>query len=184
MLKPEKGRLLISEPSMDDSNFFRSVILLAVHSKNESVGFILNQPTKIKVHHLIENFPKSSFPIYIGGPVERNSLHYIHTLGKEISGSQKIMKNLYWGGDFEMVLKLVKENKINNSNMRFFAGYSGWDEGQLISEIRSNSWITASSTTEDCMKLTSNKELWSSFIKKMESKYAIWTNLPTDPFLN
>jgi len=184
MLKPKKGRLLISEPSMGDSNFFRSVILLAIHNIDESVGFILNQPTKIKIHHLIENFPKSTFPIYIGGPVERNSLHYIHTLGNEISGSQEIMENLYWGGDFEMVRKLVEENKINNNNIRFFAGYTGWDKGQLVSEIRSNSWITASSTVENCMKLSTNKELWSSFIKKMDAKYAIWTNLPNDPFLN
>jgi len=96
MLKPKKGRLLISEPAMDDSNFFRSVILLAVHNKIESVGFVLNQPTKIKVHHLIENFPKSSFPIYIGGPVEKNSLHYVHTLGEKIEGSQEILDGLFW----------------------------------------------------------------------------------------
>ena len=121
MLKPKKGRLLISEPSMEDSNFFRSVILLAVHNKNESVGFVLNQPTKIKVHHLIENFPKSSFPIYIGGPVERNSLHYVHTIGTKIEGSQKILDGLYWGGDFEVVRKMVENNEVDSSNIRFFA---------------------------------------------------------------
>tara|TARA_B100001971_G_C18212834_1_gene551855 strand:- start:95 stop:436 length:342 start_codon:yes stop_codon:yes gene_type:complete len=83
MLKPKKGRFLISVPSMEDPNFFRSVILLAVHNEQESVGFVLNQPTKIKIHHLIKNFPKSDFPIYIGGPVERNSLQ--EDLIKEIS---------------------------------------------------------------------------------------------------
>ena len=184
MLKLKKGRLLISEPSMEDSNFFRSVILLAVHNKNESVGFVLNQPTKIKVHHLIVNFPKSSFPIYIGGPVERNSLHYVHTIGTKIEGSQEILDGLYWGGDFEVVRKLVENNEVDSSNIRFFAGYSGWDEGQLLKEIRENSWITVPANKESCMKLSSNKELWSSFIKKMDAKYAIWTNLPADPFLN
>ena len=184
MLKPKKGRLLISEPSMEDANFFRSVILLAVHDENESVGFVLNQPTKIKVHHLIEQFPKSDFPIYIGGPVERNSLHYIHTLGTKIEGAQKIMEGLYWGGDFEIVKQMVENKEVNNENIRFFAGYSGWDKDQLISEVRENSWITVPSDKECCMKLSSNKELWSSFIKKMDAKYAIWTNLPADPFLN
>ena len=184
MLKPKKGRLLISEPSMEDANFFRSVILLAVHNENESVGFVLNQPTKIKVHHLIEQFPKSDFPIYIGGPVERNSLHYIHTLGTKIEGSQKIMEGLYWGGDFEIVKQMVKNKEVDNDSIRFFAGYSGWDKDQLISEVRENSWIIVPSDKECCMKLSSNKELWSSFIKKMDAKYAIWTNLPADPFLN
>ncbi len=184
MLKPKKGRLLISVPSMEDANFFRSVILLAVHNDSESVGFVLNQPTKIKVHHLIESFPKSDFPIYIGGPVERNSLHYIHTLGKKIDGAQKIIDGLYWGGDFEVVKKLVENNEVDSSNIRFFAGYSGWDKNQLITEIRENSWIVVSSNKDCCMKLSKNKELWSSFIKKMDAKYAIWTNLPSDPFLN
>ena len=184
MLKPKKGRLLISEPSLEDANFFRSVILLAVHNENESVGFVLNQPTKIKVHHLIEQFPKSDFPIYIGGPVERNSLHYIHTLGTKIEGAQKIMEGLYWGGDFEIVKQMVENKEVDNDSIRFFAGYSGWEKDQLISEVRENSWIIAPSDKECCMKLSSNKELWSSFIKKMDAKYAIWTNLPTDPFLN
>ena len=184
MLKPKKGRLLISEPSMIDPNFFRSVILLTVHNEKESVGFVLNQPTKIKIHHLIENFPKSSFPIYVGGPVERNSLHYLHTYGKKIKGAQEILDGLFWGGDFDEIKKMIKNKEIDDNNIRFFAGYSGWDDGQLIAEIRKNSWITVPFDKESCMKLSSNKELWSSFIKKMESKYAIWTNLPKDPFLN
>ena len=184
MLKMKKGRLLISVPSMEDANFFRSVILVAVHNKNETVGFILNQPTKIKVHHLIENFPKSNFPIYIGGPVERNSLHYIHTIGAKIEGAQEITKDLYWGGDFEIVKRMVNNKEVDNNNIRFFAGYSGWAKHQLISEIKQNSWITSPSNKDICMKLSTNKELWSSFIKKMDRKYAIWTNLPIDPFLN
>ena len=117
MLKMKKGRLLISVPSMEDTNFFRSVILVAVHNKNETVGFILNQPTKIKVHHLIENFPKSNFPIYIGGPVERNSLHYIHTIGTKIEGAQEITKDLYWGGDFEIVKRMVNNKEVDSNNI-------------------------------------------------------------------
>ena len=170
MLKMKKGRLLISVPSMEDANFFRSVILVAVHNKNETVGFILNQPTKIKVHHLIENFLKSNFPIYIGGPVERNSLHYIHTIGEKIEGAQEITKDLYWGGDFEIVKRMVNNKEVDNNNIRFFAGYSGWEKHQLISEIKQNSWITSPSNKDICMKLSTNKELWSSFIKNLIEK--------------
>jgi len=184
MLNPKKGRFIISVPSMEDANFFRSVILLAVHNDLESVGFVLNQPTKIKIHHLIENFPKSDFPIYIGGPVERNSLHYIHTIGSKIDGAQEILEGLFWGGDFEIVKQLVKEKKINEDSIRFFAGYSGWNKNQLITEIRESSWIVVPSDKKTAMKLSANKELWSSFIKNMDAKYAIWTNLPSDPSLN
>ena len=30
-----------------------------------------------------------------------DSIYFIHSLGKEISGSILIKDNLYWGGDFE-----------------------------------------------------------------------------------
>ena len=56
-IKPKKGRLLISEPSMLDLNFKRSVLLITEHNDNESIAFILNQPTKIKIHDLFEDFP-------------------------------------------------------------------------------------------------------------------------------
>ena len=44
--KLEKGHLLIAEPSIiGDLSFNRSVILLADHTSEGSVGFILNKQT-------------------------------------------------------------------------------------------------------------------------------------------
>ena len=183
MLKPKKGRLLISEPSMEDSNFFRSVILLAVHNKNESVGFVLNQPTKIKVHHLIENFPKSSFPIYIGGPVEKQSLHFIHTLGSIIPNSKQIIDGIYFGGDFDTVIQLMHDKKITKNEIRFFVGYSGWEAEQLNNEIRDDAWIVQTAKNELCMNYSTPK-LWSDIIKTKKMEHAIWANMPKDPSLN
>ena len=69
MLKAKKGRLLIAEPSLEDSTFFKSVILLTHHENNESMGLILNQATNIKINEIISNISSDNFPIYIGGPV-------------------------------------------------------------------------------------------------------------------
>jgi len=44
-LEPSKGHLLIAEPSIiGDVSFNRSVILLADHSEQGSIGFIMNRP--------------------------------------------------------------------------------------------------------------------------------------------
>ena len=48
-LKAKKGRLLISEPTLADSYFKRSVIILTEHGENGSVGFILNKKTEMKL---------------------------------------------------------------------------------------------------------------------------------------
>lgn len=46
--QPQKGNLLVAEPSLTgDVSFNRSIVLLAEHNKEGSVGFILNKPYPI-----------------------------------------------------------------------------------------------------------------------------------------
>jgi len=183
MLKAKKGRLLIAEPSLEDSTFFKSVILLTHHENNESMGLILNQATNIKINEIISNISSDNFPIYIGGPVGRDSIQYIHTLGEIIPNSIKIIDDVYWGGDFDLILDLISENKISENELRFFLGYSGWEAEQLNIEIKERSWIVTRNQKEYCMK-NSNLDLWGEIIKTQAPKYAIWTNLPENPQLN
>ena len=183
MLILKKGRLLISEPSLNDPTFFKSVILLTHHTTDESIGLVLNHPTKINLNEILNNIPLSDFPVYIGGPVAKNSIHFIHTLGKIIPGNQKIIDVLYGGRDFEKIIKLMSDNRISKDEIRFFAGYSGWDAEQLNKEIKDNSWIVNKSNKKICMEYSSQK-LWGDIIKTKKKKYAIWTNMPKDPNMN
>ena len=183
MLNIKQGRLLISEPSLSDPTFFKSVVLITHHCINESVGLILNQKTKINLNELIDDIPSSNFPVYIGGPVEKNAIQFIHTIGNKISNAQEIIKGLYWGGDFNKVIELIHQNRISKEEIRFFAGYAGWHENQLNTEIRNNGWITHKSDINLCMKY-SDHNLWSTLMKTKKEKYAIWANMPTNPSLN
>jgi len=126
MLKAKKGRLLISEPTLNDNIFFKSVVLLTHHNDDESIGLILNHPTKINLNEILNNIPLSDFPVYIGGPVEKQSLHFLHTLGELIPNSIKITNAIYFGGDFDTVIQLMQDKKITKNEIRFFVGYSGW----------------------------------------------------------
>ena len=183
MLKAKKGRLLISEPSLNDNFFFKSVVLLTHHNDEESIGLILNQPTKINLNEILNNIPLSDFPVYIGGPLAKHSLHFIHTLGDLILNSKKITDDIYFGGDFDTVIQLMKNKKITKNEIRFFVGYSGWGEDQLNTEIREDSWIVESSKDDLCMNYSTPK-LWSDIMKTKKSDYAIWANMPKDPNLN
>ena len=183
MLKPKKVRLLISEPSLSDPTFFKSVILLTYHNSQESIGLILNQPTKIEIGDIFEEISSSEFPLYIGGPVAKNSIQFIHTLGGKINNSVEIANGIYWGGNFKEIIRLINNGEISNKDIRFFAGYSGWEANQLNQEIEENSWIISVAKKETCMQY-SNPNLWSNIIKTKASKYAIWTNMPTNPHLN
>jgi putative transcriptional regulator len=181
-LKPKTGRLLISEPSMSDTNFQMSVLIITQHNQDETIGFILNQQTSFKINDLIDNFPKFDAKIYIGGPVEKNSLHFIHTLGNKIKNSVQLTDNLYWSGSFEDLIFLIENGEVNSNQIRFFAGYSGWSSDQLEQELETDSWIVANS---DSINLEGNdKKLWRNFLKTMNKEYAIWSNMIEDPSLN
>ena len=183
MLKAKKGRLLISEPTLFDETFFKSVILLTHYSKEESIGLILNKPTKINLNEILEEINSDQFTIYVGGPVGKNSIQFIHTLGEKISKSIEILEGLYWGGDFDQVTQLINAGEVTREEMKFFIGYTGWGEEQLDKEIREESWIVTKGSNEECIKHTTS-QIWSELIKTQKNKYAIWTNLPKDPSLN
>ncbi|HMP29692.1 MAG TPA: YqgE/AlgH family protein, partial [Saprospiraceae bacterium] len=81
------GILLISEPFSQDSNFKKTVVLLADYTVNEgSVGFVLNRPTNLKIHELISSFPEFDSNVYYGGPVGIDTIHYVHRKGDLIEG--------------------------------------------------------------------------------------------------
>ena len=42
-LAPEQGKVLVSEPTLRDTYFKRSVVLLTEHSQNGTVGFVLHK---------------------------------------------------------------------------------------------------------------------------------------------
>ena len=183
MQKIQNGSFLIAHPTMLDDTFFKSIILITHHNSEETIGLIINNPSKIKLYEIIDDLPKSDFPVYIGGPVAKNSIHYIHDLGDAIPNSIKIIEGLYFGGDFDTVKDLIWNKKINKNQIRFFAGYSGWEAYQLQNELKEDSWLIKEKNKILSMKY-SNLELWSKVLRKMEKKYAIWSNLPKNPSLN
>lgn len=183
VLKPIKGRLLVSLPFLNDSFFGRSVVLLTEHNDQGSVGFILNKPFNTKIHNAIKDFPESGSKLYVGGPVENNSLFYLHTLGDLINDSIEIFKGLYWGGNFETIKLLISSEQIKSKDIKFFAGYSGWGPNQLQRELKEKSWVVSESTIKNIMDYN-HENLWKEIVEKSGKENALWANYPINPSLN
>lgn len=182
-LSPSKGRLLISEPFMGDYYFGRSVILLAEHNEEGSFGVILNKPVSAKFNEVLKDFPDFDAPMYLGGPVETDSLFYIHTLGEQIEGATEILDGLYWGGDIEVLKELILLKKIDSKDVRFFIGYSGWGAEQLNTELKRNSWVITRSSKKRVLS-TDPMMMWEKFLSKMGDNYKYWNKFPIDPTMN
>ncbi|WP_115463143.1 YqgE/AlgH family protein [Winogradskyella aurantiaca] len=182
--KPEKGQLLIAEPSIiGDLSFNRAVILLADHNSLGSVGFILNKPLDYNLKDLIDG-TESTIRVFNGGPVEQDNLYFIHTSPELIPNSIEIANGIYWGGDFNIVLDLINSGAISGDNIKFFLGYSGWDENQLDSELESKAWLVSNNTYKNAIVSKLGKTFWRDKMLELGGDYCIWSNAPENPSYN
>ena len=181
-LRPQKGRIIISEPFLQGNYFCRSTILLVDYSTTGAVGFILNKPFETRIKELANILPGYIPEVFAGGPVGNDSLFYIHTLGEKIKGSLKVKDELYWGGDFDEVKSAIATGIGQPDQVKFFIGYSGWSPGQLEDEIAENSWLVTEADIKLIMK--SNQNFWLDSVKNAGGPYDIWQNFPEDPNSN
>ena len=182
-VKPTKGSILVSEPYLADPNFERTIILLCEHNAEGSFGFVLNKPSQAKITDLIEGMKNFDATVYVGGPVQQDTLHYIHRLDT-LEDAVEIGNGIYWGGNFEQLNLMLLSQKLTDADLKFYLGYSGWSEGQLEEELKANSWIVSDTVDEKLVFETNPEIMWQKALKAMGGRFSVYSNYPVDPRLN
>ena len=182
-VKPKKGSILVSEPYLADPNFERTIILLCEHNAEGSFGFVLNKPSQAKITDLIEGMKNFNATVYVGGPVQQDTLHYIHCLDT-LEDAVEIGNGIYWGGNFEQLNLMLLSQKLTDADLKFYLGYSGWSEGQLEEELKANSWIVSDNVDEKLIFETNPEIMWQKALKAMGGRFSVYSNYPVDPRLN
>jgi putative transcriptional regulator len=183
MISPAKGILLIANPFLKDPNFVRTVIFVCEHQPEGTFGFVLNKLFPKKLNELLPDLENIDYPVYQGGPVQGDTLHFLHQYPDLISGGDEVMKGIYWGGNFESLQIHLKNNDIEPEKIRFFVGYSGWIEGQLDYELQEESWLTVEATRKLIFN-TSPENIWKESLKHLGGNYEMMINYPLDPQFN
>jgi putative transcriptional regulator len=172
------GKLLLAEPFMMDPNFKRAVVLLCEHGEEGTIGFIMNKPLNMQVDQLVQDFPEDfEAEVYFGGPVQTDTIHFIHQLGDLIEDSRDIGGGLYWGGDFDKLKFLMRSELVKPRDIRFFVGYAGWSEGQLADEMGYGSWVLADMDSNYLFNSSPN-ELWEQVMYDKGDTFTILSKLP------
>ncbi len=180
-IKP--GKILIADPFLKDPNFMRTVIFICEHQQEGSFGFVLNKPYDQNIGELLVDLEEYDFPVYFGGPVQLDTVHFLHNCPELIHGGFEVIEGIFWGGDFQEVVQLIKAGKLSAKDIRFFIGYSGWSEGQLVAEMKEKSWITSDGTRE-LIFIKNIKDTWKVALKNLGGEYVQMVNYPIDPQLN
>ena len=173
-----KGKILIASPNLlFDSFFSKSIILIVDKTEDGYTGFILNKPIKSKIKEV------KNFTIYNGGPVSRDNLYFIYKTKDPIRGSLKISNNIYWGGNLDEIYKLINMKIIDETKIRFFIGYSGWEHNQLNNEIENKNWIVGNSRKENILNIN-NRNHWKSEMRRLGGEFLLWSESPDNPVSN
>lgn len=181
---PERGDFLISEPYLPDPNFERTVIYLCEHDENGSFGFVLNKPTQTRPGDLVEELEGFASSVFVGGPVQQNTLHFLHRGSLGLEREKEILNGIFWGIDFDSLLDKIGNRTISATDVKFFVGYSGWSPGQLHDEIESKSWIVFKNVQHQLVFDVPHFHLWQSVLQQKGGKYRLISNYPLDPRLN
>lgn len=179
----QRGTLLLSEPFLADENFVRSVVLICEHNEQGSFGLVLNKETTFQLTDVSEVNLNLPISLFVGGPVEINTLHFLHANGEGISGGIPIADGLIWGGDFDQMRTNMLSGKLDESQIRYFIGYSGWDTGQLESELDEKAWIIYNRNLDNILQIEHHK-LWRTLMNELGGTYKEMANYPLDPSMN
>ncbi|MBB6459084.1 YqgE/AlgH family protein [Flammeovirga kamogawensis] len=178
----ESGDLLLSEPFLKDQHFGRAVILMCQHDEEKgSFGLIINKPSMVTIEE-VESRLSIDSPIYVGGPVEQDTLHYIHKF-KDITNTVPLKDGLYWGGNYEEIQALNAQGKLTDTNCRFFMGYAGWTDHQLRTELKENSWVVSNARLKGILEQPAD-DLWKETLQEMGGKYKVFANAAKNLRLN
>lgn len=185
-MSPREGSLLVAEPFLSDEHFNHAVITLIDYSPSAStMGIVMNRTSGYTLGQMVEGFADDvDIPIYIGGPMSRNRMFYIHRLGDLFNGAIEIMPGLWIGGNYQQVLQYVREGYPTDDLIRFFIGYSGWDAGQLEEEIKDHVWAVTNPLSPEQMLRDNDDSYWHKVVKNMGTRYRGWQMQPMFPAAN
>ncbi len=179
-----QGHLLIAAPSLQDPNFFRTVVLLVQHNDQGALGVILNRPLEATIEEAwsqVSELPcNAEGSLYQGGPCP-GPLMVLHS---DASLSQvEVCPGVFFNTDKESIEQLVTQS---NGPLKFFVNYAGWGAGQLEGEIEAGGWVTTPAGPTQVF--TNDDHLWHAVLKLADRRSrlaGIDPNLiPDDPSVN
>lgn len=188
MPRLRSSSLLISQPFLGDPNFERTVVLVCRHDEEDGTfGLVLNRTSTLHLGDVLElpgrdDTALAQLPLFIGGPVQPDTLHYLHQR-PDIPEAIALGQDVYWGGDFQVLLGLLLSGELGADDVRLYVGYSGWTTGQLTEEVGENVWIVHANAAGKVFTLD-NDAFWQSILREKGGRYRVLSNYPVDPRLN
>ena len=176
-----QGHLLVSSPALIDPNFRRTVVLVTEHNEEGAAGLVLNRPGPAPVAEVVpqlEVLVDDGEQVWLGGPVQQNA---VLVLGEFVDPDDAAVP--LFGALGFAALDDPDDVVPVTTRRRVFAGYAGWDAGQLESEVERDDWILEPAAPDDPFT-DAPDELWSDVLRRKGGIYELVSRIPEDPSVN
>jgi putative transcriptional regulator len=179
-----KGRLLVATPTLEDPNFFRSVVLVLEHNVEGALGVVLNRPSETEVGEALpawESLAASPPVVFVGGPVAPSAaigLARAH-FSDVADGWAPVSADL---GTVDLG-RAPTDLDVRVEQLRVFAGYAGWTAGQLDAEVAVDGWFVVDAEPGDPFA-PEPARMWSAILRRQPGRLAVFANAPPHPSVN
>ncbi|MDR1430797.1 MAG: YqgE/AlgH family protein [Propionibacteriaceae bacterium] len=168
------GMLLVAAVGLSDGVFDQTVVLLLDSDESGKVGVVLNRLSGYELDDALPQWaelvcePKKLFD---GGPVsQRGAICLAIPIDEDPPGWRQVHGQVG-------LLNLDTPTEIADgayTHLRIFAGYSGWDAGQLESEVKRGMWHVVTSLPEDPFDPLP-QTLWNRVLRRQGGDLALYS---------
>jgi putative transcriptional regulator len=134
------GVILVADKQLEDPNFAKTVVVIADHSDEGTLGLVLNRRSELPLNEVLEKWKEASRvkdPVFVGGPVGRGGMFALLRSKTPPEGAKRVIGDIHLVTDRDGLAPHVSEGP---ARVRVYAGYTGWAADQLESEIESGGW--------------------------------------------
>ena len=177
-----RGQLLIAGPTLEDPNFWRTVVRVVEHSEAGALGLVLNRPSESTVGEAVPQLLEladADDDVLVGGPVGQSAVIVLADFAAPAEAALIAFDSvgvLAGGAPADQLGAGVRRARI-------FAGHSGWGPGQLDGELERGDWILEPARYSDAFA-PDPSELWAAVLERKGGSYALVARMPQDPTLN
>ena len=140
----QRGMFLLASPRLGDPRFAQTVILLLEYDETGALGLVVNRPTELSLHDVLEMpLPNSAgHVVFLGGPVEHRRLIALIRSSDAVDGADRVVGDVHASGSVDTLRRML-ERDGHAADVHTYLGYAGWSPGQLDAELARGDWIVA-----------------------------------------
>ena len=141
------GQLLVASPSMGDSNFAGTVILMIRHDQDGAIGIVVNRPVGERPLAALLDTPGEkdatigNVRIFAGGPVQPEIGFVVHSTDYHGPTTLDVNAGVAMTSSRDILRDIGNAKGPQKSLIAF--GYAGWAPGQLEAELARRDWVVA-----------------------------------------